>query len=423
MRVKAILMCLRYPSIKTLILRKTYQELINNHINEMRGLLHGIAKYNSSEKVFRFDNGSTIKFGYCANDGDLDQYQGAEYDVIFIDEAGQFQEMWIRKITASVRGANDLPKRIYYTLNPGGPSHGYFKRLFIDKVYNEGEDPEEYRFIQSKVTDNRALMMMQPDYIKQLQALPYKLRRAWLDGDWNVFEGAFFEEWTDDPAHYQDRRWTHVVDPYEIPPGWTIFRSFDWGYSRPFACQWWAVDYDGNLACILELYGMGREPNEGIKWSATQVFGEIAKTEKSHPWLKGKKIHGVADPSIWAKESTGVSIYDSAVAEGVYFTKADNERIPGWMQVHYRLQFDEEGYPRIQFFSNCRHAIRTLPLMMYDPIKVEDLDTDLEDHLADSTRYACMSRPIVPAKPREPEPLLLDPLSADMGVKRYGRII
>lgn len=421
--MKAILMCLRYAGIKTLILRKTYQELINNHINEMRGLLHGIAKYNSSEKVFRFENGSTIKFGYCANDGDLDQYQGAEYDVVFIDEAGQFQEMWIRKITASVRGANDLPKRIYYTLNPGGPSHGYFKRLFIDKVYNEGEDPEEYRFIQSKVTDNRALMMMQPDYIKQLQALPYKLRRAWLDGDWNVFEGAFFEEWTDDPAHYQDRRWTHVVDPYEIPPGWTIFRSFDWGYSRPFACQWWAVDYDGNLACILELYGMGREPNEGIKWSATQVFGEISKTEKTHPWLKGKKIHGVADPSIWAKESTGVSIYDSAVAEGVYFTKADNERIPGWMQVHYRLQFDEEGYPRMQFFSNCRHAIRTLPLMMYDPIKVEDLDTDLEDHLADSTRYACMSRPIVPAKPREPEPLLLDPLSADMGVKRYGRII
>ena len=421
--MKAILMCLRYAGIKTLILRKTYQELINNHINEMRGLLHGIAKYNSSEKVFRFENGSTIKFGYCANDGDLDQYQGAEYDVVFIDEAGQFQEMWIRKITASVRGANDLPKRIYYTLNPGGPSHGYFKRLFIDKVYNEGEDPEEYRFIQSKVTDNRALMMMQPDYIKQLQALPYKLRRAWLDGDWNVFEGAFFEEWTDDPAHYQDRRWTHVVDPYDIPPGWTIFRSFDWGYSRPFACQWFAVDYDGNLACILELYGMGREPNEGIKWPASQVFGEIAKTEKTHPWLKGKKIHGVADPSIWAKESTGVSIYDSAVAEGVYFTKADNERIPGWMQVHYRLQFDEEGYPRMQFFSNCRHAIRTLPLMMYDPIKVEDLDTDLEDHLADSTRYACMSRPIVPAKPREPEPLLLDPLSADMGVKRYGRII
>ena len=177
--MKAILMCLRYAGIKTLILRKTYQELINNHINEMRGLLHGIAKYNSSEKVFRFENGSTIKFGYCANDGDLDQYQGAEYDVVFIDEAGQFQEMWIRKITASVRGANDLPKRIYYTLNPGGPSHGYFKRLFIDKVYNEGEDPEEYRFIQSKVTDNRALMMLQPDYIKPLQALPYTLRRAW----------------------------------------------------------------------------------------------------------------------------------------------------------------------------------------------------------------------------------------------------
>lgn len=422
-RAKAKLMAVEYPGIKILIMRRTYKELQNNHIDAMRLDLNGLARYNASDKRFIFPNGSLISFGYCDADSHILQYQGAEYDVIFIDEATQFKEEWLKVFPASLRGVNDFPKRIYYTCNPGGVSHGYVKRLWIDREFRDEENPDDYAFIRALVTDNQVLLDSQPDYLTQLKALPYKLRKAWLEGDWTILEGAFFEEWTDDPAHYQDRRWTHVVDPYEIPPGWTIFRSFDWGYSRPFACQWWAVDYDGNLACILELYGMGREPNEGIKWSATQVFGEIAKTEKSHPWLKGKKIHGVADPSIWAKESTGVSIYDSAVAEGVYFTKADNERIPGWMQVHYRLQFDEEGYPRIQFFTNCRHAIRTLPLMMYDPIKVEDLDTDLEDHLADSTRYACMSRPIVPAKPREPEPLLLDPLSADMGVKRYGRII
>lgn len=422
--MKAILMCLRYAGIKTLILRKTYQELINNHINEMRGLLHGIAKYNSSEKVFRFDNGSTIKFGYCANDGDLDQYQGAEYDVVFIDEAGQFQEMWIRKITASVRGANDLPKRFYYTLNPGGPSHGYFKRLFIDKVYNEGEDPEEYRFIQSKVTDNRALMMMQPDYIKQLQALPYKLRRAWLDGDWDVFEGAFFEEWTDDPAHYQDRQWTHVIDPFDIPRTWTVFRGFDWGYARPFAVIWWAVDPDGVMYAILELYGMGREPNEGIKWTNDQVFREIARIEREHPWLKGREIQGIADPSIWAKESTGISIYESSAAQGVYWNRADNERIPGWMQVRYRMQFDEQGYPMMYVFTNCKHLIRTMPLQMYDEVKVEDLDTDLEDHLIDVVRYCANSRPIVPSiVAKEAKPQMIDPLKGDTKIGRYRRAL
>lgn len=126
--------------------------------------------------MFTFSNGSTISFGYCASDGDLMQYQGAEYDVIFLDEATQLMEEWIKKITACLRGVNDFPKRIYYTCNPGGPSHQYIKRIFIDRHYEAGEDPADYSFIQARVTDNAALMASQPDYIKQLQALPPKLR-------------------------------------------------------------------------------------------------------------------------------------------------------------------------------------------------------------------------------------------------------
>ena len=156
---KAKRLCLRYQGIKCLIVRRTYPELMNNHIMPLQDAIpRAIARYNKTEKLFKFFNNSTIKFGYCNNDKDLDQYQGAEYDIIFLDEATQLQEMWIKKIIACLRGANSFPKRIYYTCNPGGASHGYFKRLFIDKKYEAGEIAEDYTFIQSLVTDNKALI-------------------------------------------------------------------------------------------------------------------------------------------------------------------------------------------------------------------------------------------------------------------------
>ena len=74
------------------------------------------------------------------------------------------------------------------------------------------------------------------------------------------------------------------------------------------------------------------------------------------------------------------------------------------MQCHYRLQFDKNGYARMYFFENCKAAIRTIPLMMYDEHKVEDLDTSQEDHIADEWRYFLMTRPITPIldKPQGP---------------------
>lgn len=188
--------------------------------------------------------------------------------MIFLDEATQLSEHQMKVIGACVRGANDFPKRIYYTMNPGGQGHGYIKRIFIDRRFEEGENPEEYSFIQSLVTDNKALMAKDPDYVRQLEALPPKLREAWLYGRWDIFEGQFFEEFRDspDPAKaakegvtveelMQQRRWTHVIEPFEPPKGWTICRSYDFGYNKPFSCAWWAVDYEGVLYRILELYG------------------------------------------------------------------------------------------------------------------------------------------------------------------------
>ena len=397
-RWKAVLLCLRYPGIKVLITRRTYKELFNNHIAPLTAMLAGIARYNKTEKLFTFPNGSTIAFGYCSNSSDLGQYQGAEYDVWFADEAGQFQESWLTQIDACVRGVNAFPKRTYYTLNPGGPSHGYFKRLFIDRRFHPDEHPEDYAFIQAKVSDNTALQKSQPEYLRALEKLPPKLRKAWLEGSWDVFDGQFFEEFRDDPAHYKDRRFTHVIEPFEIPEGWKIYRSFDWGYNRPFSCGWWAVDYDGVAYRILELYGCTGTPNEGVKWTPEQVFRKIHRIESEHRWLAGKRITGIADPAIWDGE-TGESIADTAARHQVYFSPGDNKRLPGWMQLHYRFQFDDNGLPMLYVFSNCAAFIRTLPTLQYDPQSPEDLDTEGEDHAADEARYFCMARPIRPRLP------------------------
>lgn len=393
LRVKAVLLGLYYPGIRMCLVRKTYRELEENHIWELRKMLLGIARYNSSKKTFIFNNGSTLTLQYCAKDSDIDNFQGVEYDVVFIDEATQLSEFQIKQIMASVRGVNGFPKRIYLTCNPGGQGHGYIKRIFIDRNYEEGEDPDDYEFIQSLVDDNYALMKMQPDYKKQLELLPERLKKAWLYGDWNIFEGQFFEDFVDDPKHYNDRINTHVINPFEIPGHWKIYRSYDFGYSKPFSCAWWAVDEEGVLYRILEYYGCTKEANVGVKLTADQQFAKIKEIENEHRWLKGKPIQGIADPAIW-NHSTGESIADIALKYNIYFTPGDNARISGWQQIHYRFQFDENGYPMMYIFNNCKAFIRTIPLLLYSETKPEDVDTDMEDHVADETRYMCMARPL-----------------------------
>jgi hypothetical protein len=166
---------------------------------------------------------------------------------------------------------------------------------------------------------------------------------------------------------------------------------------------------------ILELYGCTKTPNEGVKWTPPQVFAEIARIEREHRWLKGKKIIGIADPAIWNAE-TGKSIADVAAEHSVFFSKGDHERIAGWMQCHYRLAFDENGFPMFYVFSNCKNFIRTIPLLQYDEHKPEDLDTDGEDHIADAWRYMLMSRPISPRVARKPDDFENNPLHVFLDV-------
>ena len=425
LRIKAVLMAFKYPRIKICIVRTTYPELEKNHIEPLKDwLVPNFAQYNESKKKFTLVNGSTIYAMYCDSERSISRFNGLEFDILMLDEATHFKEDHIKKMRACVRGANDFPRRTYWTCNPDGISLSYVKRLFIDRIYEEGENPEDFSFIQSLLTDNEILMKKDPSYKKYLESLPQALKQAWLYGDWNVFEGAFFSDFrtTPDPIKCHEagisieeakiqHRWTHVIEPFDIPPDWNIVRSYDFGYGKPFSFGYHAISKNDGIAYrIIEVYGCTKTPNEGIKWTPHQQFSYIAELERTHPWLKGKYIHGVADPSIW-DGSRGTSVAEEAEDCGIYFDKGINDRIAGWMQVHERFKFDENGYAKYYVFNNCKETIRVIPLQVFDEHKVEDLATEMEDHIPDEIRYFAMSRPIVPIDIPDDFIPLYDPLN------------
>lgn len=430
-RMKAVLLCLKHAGIKVCIVRTTYPELQKNHIEPLREMLvpSGVATYNDGRKEMRFRNGSMIYFQYCASDKDITKFSGLQFDVLFVDEATHVREDHLKKMSACVRGVNNFPKRIYWTCNPDGISLSYVRRL-IKGEFNEDENPDDFSFIQSLLTDNKILMDADPSYRKKLEALPPKLRQAWLEGDWDVFEGMYFEEFRDKPDVHEcikagitpeqalrERRWTHVIEPFTPPAHWNIYRSYDWGYGRPFSVGYWALSEENVAYRILEVYGCTKTPNEGVRWSNKQQFDYLRELEDTHPWLKGKRIQGVADPSIW-DGSKGISAQEEADKHGIWFEKGINDRIAGWMQVRERLKFDENGYAMMYFFNTCKAIIRTMPLMMYDEHRVEDLNTELEDHACDEVRYFCMMRPIAPRTIEASYSPMIDPL--DQFKKQQG---
>ena len=409
--VKAVLLARRYGApdkwsmgIRICILRRTLKDVEKNHLKQLQLLIGPYAKYNDNKKTFYFKNGATITLAYCDNDRDAEHVQGIEYDVIFFEEATQLQPNWITDIAASTRGVNNFPHRCYYTCNPGGPGHAYIKRLFVDRIFKDDENPDDYEFIQAKVTDNTVLMKYSPEYVSFLKNLPPKRRAAWLEGSWEIYEGQYFNDFVHDPEHYQDRRFTHVIDPIPIRKHWTIYRGLDWGFFRPFSVGWFAVSEDGpdegTIYHFKELYGVQKSgseslANEGVQWPPEKVFKEIWDIEHNDPDLKGREIIGIADPAIFQSQ-TGVSIADTAMQCGLYFLPGDNTRLAGWMQCRYRLQFNEYGMPRFQVFNTCKEFIRTIPTLMHDERNVEDLDSSGEDHIADMWRYVMMQNIIKP---------------------------
>lgn len=274
-------------------------------------------------------------------------------------------------------------------------------------------------FVPSSVFDNKILLQNDPGYLDKLAAMPDADRRALLYGDWDSFTGQVFTEWRNDRAHYHDRIGTHVIAPFAVPREWSIWCAMDWGYSRPFAVGWFAVDRERRLYHIREYYGCDGTPNVGLKLEPSAVAREIRRIEAEDPNLKGRTIHRVGDPAIWGTQGTE-SIGALFERERIYFDKGDNARIDGKMQVHHRLAFDTDGIPMFYVFETCRNFIRTVPNLVYDEADVEDVDTDGEDHAYDMFRYVCMENPIAPRIVSKKEPKPFDPLDIDSGQK-YDR--
>lgn len=377
MRRKFVLLALRYDGLKILLLRRTFAELENNHILPLLSELNGCATYSRDRRIFTFPNGSIIKLGYCDADMDVFQYQGQEYEVIGFEEATQFTEAQMNFIATSNRTTRtDFSPRIYYTCNPGGVGHNYIKRLFIDRNFTEYEDPNDYVFIPAKVYDNAALMEADPAYVKNLMKLPDHLRRAYLDGDWDVVDGQYFEEFS---------RAKHVIEPFDIPHDWKKFRAMDWGYNDPTACLWFAVSPDRHLYVYRELY-----QNKMLATEAAKKIRELSAFEKIS--------YTVASPDMWQNRGMrdvvgGESVAETFAMSGVPLIKADNARIVGWQRLRENLADAEDGTPILQIFSSCKNLIRTLPALFYDEHDHEDVSDRCEDHAPEALRYGVMSRP------------------------------
>ena len=250
---------------------------------------------------------------------------------------------------------------------------------WTDPNGNEHSARQSRVFVPSTVFDNPALLKNDPLYVQRLASMPAAERQALLYGDWDTFSGQVFTEWRNDPEQYETRRNTHVIAPFEIPKDWGVWCGFDFGYSRPFAVGWYAVDHERRLYHIRELYGCTGAPNVGVKWEPTQIARKIREIEADDPNLKGRTIHRVGDPAIWQSDGTE-SVGALMERERVYFERGDHARIAGKMQLHHRLAFDDEGVPMFYCFSTCKNFIRTVPALVYDETNVEDIDTDGEDH-------------------------------------------
>jgi hypothetical protein len=455
MRALAILLCGLIPGLNVYLFRRIREDLVKNHMEGTGGFPVMLAPLIISghvrivEDEIRFWNGSKIFLCHCKDEKDRFKYLGAEIHVLLVDELTMFTDVIYRFLRGRLRAPGldfpdwavkffkdkfgvDLPAKIPLILagsNPGNIGHGWVKAAFID-----GASPFELRrmskdeggmlrqYIPARLEDNPHIDT--DDYEGKLSGLGSKeLVKAMRHGDWNIVAGAFFDN---------IREEKHWLPSFTPPKHWTRFRSFDWGSAKPFSVGWWCIVEPGEwikfrdgtermlpggaLVRYREWYGVKRDengqskPNTGLRLSAQAVGRGIKEREA------GEKVDenlSRADPSLW-KEDGGPSNAENMLRcdpknplanVGPRFQPADNTRTTGWQQMYSRLAWEEvdDGEPMLYVTEDCRDWWRTVPALQHDENRTEDVDSDMEDHAADDTRYACMGRPIsrVP-KPKEP---------------------
>lgn len=371
------------------------------------------AKYNKSSSTFTFPNGATLKFRHLWDAGDADSYQGHAYSWVCFEEITQWADPTpVDLLRATLRPTMPGVKCYFRaTGNPGGPGHNWVKARYVSPAprgMTPIYDPEtqSYRvFIPSRLEDNKLLMANDPNYERRLLATGNaSLVRAWRWGDWDIVAGGFLDDiWNPD---------VHVIEPFEIPACFSLRRSFDWGAAKPASLGLWAVSDGtpldsghwfprGSLIRVGEWYTCEREkdgsskPNVGLRLNNEQLGRGIAQMSEGSRWSGC-----VADPSIFTEQG-GPSIYEQlrkgarTASHNLVFGKADNDRRAGWAQLRTMLEnaADEQPEdPGLWIFDSCEDWLRTVPVIQRDEKNGDDVDSDGEDHCADETRYACMTR-------------------------------
>jgi phage terminase large subunit len=395
--IEGFLYGIEHPGATIYFFRETYDDLEANIVQEwITKIPKELYRYNQSKHIAVLNNGTMVYFRYISNDKDADGYQGRSIDWIGVDELTKHTEYAIQILLSCLRSPKGFPPRFRATGNPGGIGHTWVKSRYIEatkygqEIYIDDITGNRVQFIPATVYDNYVLMGNDPAYVRRLENLPEDQRKAFLLGDWDIFAGQYFPEW---------RRDIHVVQPFEIPPWWKRFRAMDYGLDM-CAVAWFAVDPQGDLFIYRELYESGL--------NLTQAAQKIqAKTDA------GENIsYTVASPDLWrTNRETGIHEAEIMMKAGLKgLIPADNDRIPGWrnlreyLMVIERLGQDGQKHKAARFkvFSNCLNAIRTIPALIHDDKKVEDVSDEPHEltHMPEAIRYGCMSRP---AKPLTPE--------------------
>lgn len=403
----AIAYCLKYAGAKILILRRTLAELQKEGslIPRSQDLLANKWHWHDQKKKWIAPNSSVVEFGYCESERDVYQYQSAQYEVIIFDELTHFTEFQYTYMFSRCRSAKGYPPVIRAATNPGNIGHSWVRRRFIDvsppgtpftyQMRNEitGEMRTMSRvFIPARVSDNKILIDNNPGYVLFLQSLPPKSKAALLHGDWDSFEGQYFQEWNRD---------LHTCKPFQITSDWILERAIDWGMAKPLSCHWYAQAPSGRVYVYREYYITGKNAQE-----AGRDIKRLSGNEKYRMTY--------ADPSVFARKGEGPeSIGEQLRREIGQIFPSKNDRINGWQAVRRWLELAPDGLPWLIYFDTCINAIRTIPELIHDDLRPEDLNSDGEDHAADDLRYWAVMRH---SPPKEKENSKLD----DMPLKDQG---
>ena len=379
---EAVLQCRKHPGLVAVIIRESYPELERNFIFKLQPLfppeIWGY-QYKTASKTAMFSNGSMIMLQSIETEKDLNKVQGVEYQFMIIDEAPKNEADHIEKLRGSLRRSDRLPDFIptlLMTGNPGGKSDLYFKTRFVSPNYtywheNELKLKDKYIFIPAFVSDNPHVPQEYTDYLESLHP---ELRDKWLLGKWDIYEGAFFQEWNEE---------VHVCASFEIPQHWYRVAAIDEGWSKkhPAVELWLAQDPETMTVYVYREYVQRGNTDQ----YARDTFNLQA----------GEDVRNFADPSFFYEVKRDEAYTETSAAifarNGVSLEKANNSRVDGWRIVKDWLHWTTRRDPKLKIFETCRQLINTFPTLTYAKGNKDDLDTTQQDDAADALRYALVS--------------------------------